>query len=98
LALQSQAASKEIPMKRIAGLALLAALSLARLIPAEAQGISIAEYERQSQEAAKKQQKVNRKAAKKQRKMLRKVGKNQRRAMKQYEKTQRNSVRKANHR
>jgi hypothetical protein len=83
-------------MKRIAVLALLAAMSLACSTSVNAQGISIAEYERQSQEAAKKQQKVNRKAAKKQRKMLRKAGKNQRKAMKQYEKTQRNSVSKLN--
>jgi hypothetical protein len=54
---------------------LLTALSVAWSISAKAQGISIAEYERQSQEAAKKQQKVNSKAAKKQRKMLRKAGK-----------------------
>jgi hypothetical protein len=85
-------------MKRIAVLALLAALSAAWSIPAKAQGISIAEYERQSKEAAKKQQKVNRKAAKKQRRMLRKAGKKQRKAMKQYEKAQRNSVRKVNRR
>ena len=51
-----------------------------------------------SQEAAKKQQKVNRKAAKKQRKMLRKAGKKQRKAMKQYQKAQRNSVGKVNRR
>jgi hypothetical protein len=85
-------------MKRITVLALLTALSVAWSIPAKAQGISIAEYERQSQEAAKKQQKVNRKTAKKQRKMLRKAGKNQRKAMKQYEKAQRKSVSKVNRR
>jgi hypothetical protein len=85
-------------MKRIAILAMLTAWSVAWSITSRAQGISIAEYERQSQEAAKKQQKVNRKAAKKQRKMLRKAGKKQRKAMKQYQKAQRNSVGKVNRR
>jgi len=79
-------------MKRIAVLALLAVLSVAESIPAHAQGMTIQEYERQSQIAAKKQQKVNRKAAKKQRRMLRKVGKKQRKAMKKYQKAQRRSA------
>jgi hypothetical protein len=79
-------------MKRIAVLALLAILSVARSIPVHAQGMSIAEYERQSREVAKKQQKVNRKATKKQRRMLRKAGKKQRKAMKKYQKVQRRSV------
>ncbi len=44
-------------MKRIAVLALLAILSVAGSIPVHAQRIRIAENERQSQEAAKEQQK-----------------------------------------
>jgi hypothetical protein len=79
-------------MKRIAVFALLAILSAAGSIPVHAQGMSIAEYERQSQEAAKKQQKVNKKAAKKQRRMLRKAGKKQRKAMKKYQEAQRRSA------
>ena len=79
-------------MKRIAVLALLAISSVAGSIPVCAQGMSVAEYERQSQEAAKKQQKVNRKAAKKQRRMLRKAAKKQRKAVKKYQKAQRRSA------
>jgi hypothetical protein len=79
-------------MKQIAVLALLAILSVAGSIPVHAQGMSMPEFERQSQEAAKKQQKVNRKAAKKQGRMLRKAGKKQRKAMKKYQKAQRRSA------
>jgi hypothetical protein len=56
----------------------LVILSVAGSIPVHAQGMTIQEYERQSQELAKKQQKMNRKAGKKQRRMLRKAGKKQR--------------------
>jgi hypothetical protein len=79
-------------MKRIAVLALLAISSVAGSMPVHAQGMTIAEYERQSQIAAKKQQKVDRKTAKKQRRMLRKAGKKQRKAMKKYQKAQRRSA------
>ncbi len=84
-------------MKRIAIFVLLAAWSVAWSIPARAQGISIQEYERQTQVLAKRQEKLNRKNAKKQQKMMKKAGKNQRKAMKQYQKSQRNSSRKLNH-
>jgi Fe-S cluster assembly ATPase SufC len=83
-------------MKRIAVFTLLLALGVAWSVPAKAQGISVAEYERQSQEAAKKQQKMFKKAAKKQRKMSRKAVKKQRKAMKKYEKAQRKQVKKVN--
>ena len=82
-------------MKRIAVLAGLVILSVAGSIPVHAQGMTIQEYERQSQELAKKQQKMNRKAGKKQRRMLRKAGKKQRKAMKKYQKSQRRSAGKA---
>jgi hypothetical protein len=79
-------------MKRVAILALLVILSVAGSIPVHAQGMTIQEYERQSQIAAKKQQKVDRKTAKKQRRMSRKAGKKQRKAMKRYQKAQRSSA------
>jgi hypothetical protein len=79
-------------MKRIAVFALLALLSPAESKPVHAQGMTIQEYERQSQIAAKKQQKVDKKTAKKQLKMSRKAGKKQRKAMKKYQKAQRRSV------
>jgi hypothetical protein len=74
-------------MKRIAAFMLLVALSVAGSIPAKAQRISVAENARQSQKAAKKQQK-----------MLRKADKKQRKAMKKYAKAQRKAVKKANRR
>ena len=74
-------------MKRIAAFMLLVALSVAGTIPAQAQRTSVQENARQSQRAAKQQQKMLKKAAKKQRK-----------AMKKYVKTQRKAVKKTNHR
>jgi hypothetical protein len=69
-------------MKRIAGFALLVALSVAWSIPAKAQRISVAEGERRSRKADKKQQKMYKKAAKKQRKVMKKSAKAQRKAAK----------------
>jgi uncharacterized protein HemX len=89
---------KKSRMKRIAVLALLAILSAAGSITVHAQGMTIQEYERQSQIAAKKQQKVDRKTAKKQRRMLRKAGKKQRKAMKRYQEAQRRSAGNVNRR
>jgi hypothetical protein len=75
-------------MKRIVVFTLLLALGVAWWASAEAQGMSVPEYERESQAAAKKQQKIYKKAAKKRRKMLRKAAKRQRKAVKKYEKEQ----------
>lgn len=72
-------------MKRLVAFVLLAIFSVAWFVPAYAQRISVEENARQSQKAAKKQQKALRKAAKKQRK-----------ATKKYEKAQRKATRKAN--
>jgi hypothetical protein len=79
-------------MKRIAVLALLALLVAAGSIVVHAQGMTIQEYERQSQIAAKKQRKVDKKEGKKQRRMLRKAGKKQRKATKKHQKAQRRSA------
>jgi len=75
-------------MKRIATfLLLLAALSAAWSIPAQAQRISPEENARQSRKAIKKQQK-----------MLNKANKKQAKAMKKYAKQQRKAAKKANRR
>jgi len=71
-------------MKRVVVLVLLVVLS-GWSIPATAQRLSKEESARQSQKAAKKQQKMNKKAAK-----------NQQKAMKKYEKAQRKAAKKAN--
>ena len=70
-------------MKRIAAFMLLIFLCGAWSVPATAQRISVEENARQSQEAAKKQQK-----------MLKKAGKQQRRAMKKHDKAQRKAANK----
>jgi hypothetical protein len=67
-------------MKRIVGLTLLVALNAPWSIPVKAQRISVAEGERRSRKANKKQQKMNKKAAKKQRKAMKKALKKQRKA------------------
>jgi len=67
-------------MKRIAVLALLAALSVAGPSPASAQRMTLAESARQSRKAGKKQQKMNRKAARQQRKAIKKYEHAQRKA------------------
>jgi len=74
-------------MKRIAAFILLVTLSVAGAIPAQGQRISVAENERQSQKAMKKQQK-----------MLNKANKKQQKTMKKYEKAQRKAAKKANRR
>lgn len=68
-------------MKRIAAFLLLVALGVAGLIPAQAQRTSPEENARQSQRAAKQQQKMLKKAAKKQRKAMKKSQQAQRKAM-----------------
>lgn len=74
-------------MKQIAAFILLVALSVAGTIPAYAQRSTVDENARQSQKAAKRQQKASKKAAKQQRK-----------AMKKYTKGQHKAVKKANNR
>jgi hypothetical protein len=64
---------RKFQMKRIAGFALLVALSVAWSIPAKAQRISVAEGERRSRKADKKQQKAMKKSAKAQRKAAKKA-------------------------
>jgi hypothetical protein len=71
-------------MKHIAVFTLLLALGVAWSASAGPQGMSVPEYERESQVAAKKQQKIYKKAAKKRRKMLRKAAKRQRKAIKKH--------------
>jgi hypothetical protein len=78
--------SKEKPVKQIAAFTLLVVLSVVSSMPVKAQSSGVKEYARQSQIAAKKQQKLQKKAAKKQRK-----------AMKKYAKAQRKAAKKANH-
>jgi hypothetical protein len=79
-------------MKRTALFTLLIASSVAWSIPAEAQSPGVAEYARQSNVAAKKQQKAYRKAAKKQQKAMKKYAKAQRKAAKkQAKKTNRHA-------
>jgi hypothetical protein len=73
-------------MKRIAAFMLLAVLSLAVAIPANAQRISPEENARRSRKEIKQHQK-----------MLNKANKKQRKAMKKAEKAQRKQTRKANH-
>jgi hypothetical protein len=73
---------RKFQMKRIAALTLLVALSAPWSMPVKAQRISVAEGERRSRKAAKKQEKINKKAAKKQRKAMKKAAKAQRKANK----------------
>ena len=73
---------RKFQMKRIAAFTLLVALSVGWSIPVKAQRISVAEGERRSRKAAKKQEKINKKAAKKQRKAMKKSAKAQRKANK----------------
>jgi hypothetical protein len=72
-------------MKRIAVFMLLVALSFAGAIPVYAQRMSVEQNARQSQKAARKQQK-----------MLKKANKKQQKAMKKYERSQRKATKKAN--
>ncbi len=74
-------------MKRIAIFVLLLSLGVAASLPAAAQRISPAENERQSQKAAKKQQK-----------MLKKSNKKQQKSSKKYQKKQQKATKKANRR
>jgi hypothetical protein len=76
-------------VRRLAVFALLLAFAAAWSTPAKAQGMSVPEYERESEAAAKKQQKIYKKAAKKRQKMLKKAAKRQRKALKKYQKAQR---------
>jgi hypothetical protein len=65
-------------MKRIAALTLLVALSVPWSMPVKAQRISVAEGERRSRKAAKKQRKAMKKAAKAQRKADKKANRSYR--------------------
>jgi hypothetical protein len=78
--------SKEKSVKQIAAFTLLVVLSFVPSMSVKAQSSGVKEYVRQSQIAAKKQQKLQKKAVKKQRK-----------AMKKYAKAQRKAAKKANH-
>ena len=69
-------------MKRIAVFMLLAALSVACAIPAQAQHTTTEENMRRSRKEVKQQQKVSRKMSKKQRKAMKKYEKGQRKAAK----------------
>jgi hypothetical protein len=74
-------------MKRIGAFLLLTALTVACSMPVQAQRVSPEESARQSQRAAKNQQK-----------MLKHANKKQRKAAKKYEKRQRKQTKKANKR
>ena len=76
-------------MKRFAVLTLLAALSVAWSIPANAQSPGVAEYARNSRE-------FDKKSAKQQNKKLKKASKKQQKSMKKYSKSQRKAAKKAN--
>lgn len=79
-------------VKRIAAFALLVGMSIALSLRATAQeGMTGAEYGRQTQIEAKK-------AAKQQRKAMKKAIKQQRKAMKRVAKAQRKEAKRANHR
>jgi uncharacterized membrane protein (DUF106 family) len=69
-------------MKRIPAVILLVALSFAWSIPATAQIFTGPDSARQSQKAAKQQQKARNKAAKKQQKSMKKYEKTQQKAAK----------------
>jgi hypothetical protein len=69
-------------MKRIPAFLLLAALSFAAAVPAQAQRISPEQNQRESQKEIKKQQKMLKKANKKQAKAAKKAEKKQKKAMK----------------
>jgi len=69
-------------MKRVAAIVLLAALSGSWAIPAEAQQMSVAEYQRKSAKDAKKQQKMQAKSAKLQAKAQKKADKAQKKQLK----------------
>ena len=69
-------------MKRIAAFMLLAGLSVAIAIPAQARRTTVQEDTRQSRSAAKKQEKMNKQATKRQRKAMKRAAKAQRKAQK----------------
>jgi hypothetical protein len=69
-------------MKRLSALLLLAIFSLSCLVPAYAQRMTPEENARQSQKAAKKQEKALKKANKRQQKAMKKAAKAERKANK----------------
>ncbi|MGB7727112.1 MAG: hypothetical protein WBL50_03715 [Candidatus Acidiferrum sp.] len=69
-------------MRRIAGLLVLAGVSLACALPARAQQMSVAEYNKKSAQAGKKQDKDRAKAAKNQQKAQKKAQKAQAKQLK----------------
>lgn len=68
-------------MKRIAALLLLTGLSVAWVMPARGQQMSVAEYNRKNAKAGKRQQKLNEKAAKNQAKAQKKAAKAQKKSI-----------------
>ena len=79
-------------MKRIGAFLLLMALTVACSMPVQAQRVSPEESARQSQRAAKNQQKMLKHANKKQRKAAKKYEKRQRKQTKKANKTNRTSM------
>jgi regulator of protease activity HflC (stomatin/prohibitin superfamily) len=71
-----------IGMRRIAGLLVLAGVTLACALPMRAQQMSVAEYNRKSAQAGKKQEKDRAKAAKNQQKAQKKAQKTQAKQLK----------------
>jgi hypothetical protein len=69
-------------MKRVASFALLFALIGSAAMPARAQQMSVAEYQRKSATDARKQQKAQKKAAKQQAKAQKKAAKAQKKQLK----------------
>ena len=78
-------------IKQIAAVLTIALVCLVLPVRASPQNSGLSEYERQSRESYKKQQKEANKEAKKQIKRIRKAEKKQRKAMNKYEKAQRKS-------
>jgi Tfp pilus assembly protein PilV len=79
-------------MKRISAVLLLLALTVVGSLPLQAQRISPQENARQSQRAAKSQQKMLKHANKKQRKNAKKYEKTQRKQMKKANKTNKKNI------
>lgn len=73
---------KSFRTKRVAGIALLIALSGVRAVTVKAQQMSVAEYQRKSAKDAKKQQNLQKKAAKQQAKAQKKAAKAQKKQLK----------------
>lgn len=68
-------------MKRLLALVLLAGLTASCAIPLHAQQMSVAQYQRNSEKEARKQQKLTKKNAKQQRKVLKRAAKAQQKSL-----------------